>query len=218
MNEDLKPNATPFPALFTLPALQDYVQKMVANRGFTKDLNEIFILLTEEVGELAREFKNRVYYPARYSPENLAHELADITLYLLDLANVFGVDLEALWPAHELALDERFAKRRKGQPPKHHFTPGMTLNQLVAHVEAKRKERAFEDKQDMLLILLTEELGELANELRKHWKGKGVTRETGFEMIDALTYVFRLGLSFGVDMEKALVEKETKNRERQWDD
>lgn len=39
----------------TLKALQAYVARAVAARGFTTDLNEVFILTVEELGELAAE-------------------------------------------------------------------------------------------------------------------------------------------------------------------
>ncbi len=53
------------PERLTLPALQGYVREMVAARDFTTDRNEIFILLVEELGELAAELKNSEFYPDR---------------------------------------------------------------------------------------------------------------------------------------------------------
>ncbi|HEX7925963.1 MAG TPA: RS21-C6 protein, partial [bacterium] len=91
--------ATQVPSPLTLPALQAYVRAIVAERNFTRDPNEIFILLVEEVGELATEFKHRTYYPERFDPGNCAHEIADILLYLLDVANAFELDLMTVWHA-----------------------------------------------------------------------------------------------------------------------
>ena len=204
------------PNRLTLPALQEYVRRMVEARGFIKNPNKLFILLVEEVGELATEFKHRTYYPERFDARNLSHELIDILLYLLDLANGFSVELAGLWPEHERRNDARFeATGGAGLEPVR-FDAGFSLNQLCAHVEQKRKERGFEDRDEMLALLLSEEVGEIARELRKSWKGLGDSRELGMEIIDALTYVLRLGCCFSVDMEAALKEKEGLNAERDW--
>jgi NTP pyrophosphatase (non-canonical NTP hydrolase) len=211
------PNPLPAPPdPLTLPALQGYVRAMVAARNFTRDPNEIFILLVEEVGELATEFKHRTYYPERYDPRNCGHEIADILLYLLDLANAFDLDLMAVWHRHERANDVRFAERRCGAPPQALLRDGMTVNQLTAHVEAKRRERQFEDRDEMLVVLLTEETGEIATELRKGWKGQGDSARLGAELIDAITYVLRLAHRLNVDVEGAIREKEAENAQRVW--
>jgi|GEM_PF-345104 len=210
----MAPLALPEP--MTLPAMQAYVTEMVAARGFTRDRNEIFILLTEEVGELATELKHWIYYPERFSRESLALELADVLLYLLDLANSFGVSLAGQWPAHEASNDQRFAERRRGAPPETHVQPDFALNRLVAYVEAKRRERAFEDTPERLAMLLSEELGEIATEIRKGWKAKADARHLGDEIIDALTYVLRLTHAFEVNLEAAVRDKEAQNAGRVW--
>ncbi|MBI3992246.1 MAG: hypothetical protein HY342_03155 [Candidatus Lambdaproteobacteria bacterium] len=204
---------TPPPAL-TLPALQAYVREMVRARGFTTELNEIFILLTEEVGELAREFKHEAFYPERHDAQNLGFELVDILLYLLDLANGFGVDLMTLWPRHEQDNDRRFGVAVRDAPA---VQPGFTLNALVAHAEAKRRQRGFADTDERLLILLMEELGEIARELRRHWRGRAAPERMGAEIIDALSYLLRLAHGRGVDLETALRGKEARNAQRTWD-
>jgi NTP pyrophosphatase (non-canonical NTP hydrolase) len=204
------------PDPMTLTALQRYVARTVEERGFTREPNEIFILLVEEVGELASEFKHWIYYPERFDRENLGFELADILLYLLDLANAFSVELMALWPEHERSNDERFAPRRAAGAPRSLVQPDLTLNGLVDHVEAKRRERNFADTAERLMILLTEEVGEIATELRKQWKGKGDPRRTGMEIIDALTYLFRLAHQCQVDLEAAVLNKERENARRVW--
>ena len=81
------------PRPMTLPALQSYVREMVEARGFTRDLNEILILLVEEVGELAREYENSVYFPERFDRRTFSHEIVDVFLYLLDVANAFARQL-----------------------------------------------------------------------------------------------------------------------------
>lgn len=203
------------PQPMTLAALQAYVAEVVEARNFTRDLNEIFILLVEEVGELATEFKHAIYYPERFDRRNLGFELVDILLYLLDLANGFRVPLAEQWPLHERANDRRFAERRGDVPPAR-VPPAAPLNGLVAHVEAKRAERGFEDTAERLMILLTEEVGEIATEVRKHWKRRGDPERIGAEIIDCLHYLFRLAWVFEVDLEVAVTEKERENAARVW--
>ena len=206
----------PLPGRLTLPALQEYVRRMVEARGFIKNPNKIFILLVEEVGELATEFKNRAYYPDRFDRRNLSHELIDILLYLLDLANGFSLELASLWPEHEQRNDARFAVKEAEAGKPERFRAELSLNELCAHVERKRRERGFADREEMLAILLSEEVGEIAKELRKSWKNLDSPRELGMEIIDAITYVLRLGNCFDVDFEAALAEKEKMNAARGW--
>jgi NTP pyrophosphatase (non-canonical NTP hydrolase) len=207
--------STPLPEPMTLPAIQDYVRCIVAERGFTRDPNEIFILLVEEVGELAKEFKHRTYYPERFDARNLSHEIADILLYLVDVANAFNLDLMTLWQEHERRNDERFASRRGG-PPMAVLPSSAPLNALVDHVEAKRRERRFEDHDEMLMVLLVEEVGEIASEIRKHWKGLCDPARLGGEVIDALTYTLCLAYRWDVNVEAAIREKEAENARRTW--
>jgi len=58
---------------------------------------KIFILLQEEIGEVARELKRTwsVNYAA-LAQEDLEDELADVLVCLLALANQFDVDLETV--------------------------------------------------------------------------------------------------------------------------
>ena len=82
----------------TLPELQQYIDEVCKERGWTKDsYAEKFLLFTEEVGELAKEIrKTQGLYQekARQKHLSLEEEFADVLSYLLDLANYFQVDLE----------------------------------------------------------------------------------------------------------------------------
>lgn len=207
----------PVPKPMTLPALQAHVARVVRERDFTQDPNEIYILLCEELGELATEFKHLAYYPERFDLGNLGFELADLLLYLLDLANGFSVSLMELWPGHEQANDRRFAHRHGEGAVPARIEPGFTLNRIVDHVETKRSERGFEDTRERLMILLTEEVGEIATELRRHWKGKADPARLGMEIIDAITYICRLARHFGIDLEEAVATKESINAHRTWE-
>jgi len=196
--------------------MQAYVREVVAARGYTRDLNEIFILTVEEVGELAAEFKKRTFYPERFDPANLAFELADVLLYLLDLANSFGLDLMTQWAAHERENDLRYAERRGGKPTVAAIQSSFSLSELAEHLELKREERGFGDTPERLMILLTEEIGEIATEIRKQWTGLSDPRRVGDEIIDALTYLVRMSRGFGVDLERAVADKERHNAGRSW--
>ena len=82
----------------TLPELQQYLDEICKERGWTKDTYaEKFLLFTEEVGELAKAIrKTQGLYQekARQKRLELEEEFADVLSYLLDLANYFQVDLE----------------------------------------------------------------------------------------------------------------------------
>ncbi len=82
----------------TLKDLQRYMQEICAERGWTNDTYaEKFLLFTEEVGELAKAIRqSQRLYSEQARPNNftLTEEFADVFSYLLDLANLFQVDLE----------------------------------------------------------------------------------------------------------------------------
>lgn len=89
----------------TLPELQHYMEAVCQERGWTQDnYAEKFLLFTEEIGELAKAIrKTKALYQEQARPNtlNLEEEFADVLSYLLDLANHFGVDLEAAFRAKE---------------------------------------------------------------------------------------------------------------------
>lgn len=89
----------------TLPDLQRYMAEVCEERGWTKDSPaEKFLLFVEEVGELAKAMrKSAGLYDerARQRDMSLEEEFADVLSYLLDLANVFQVDLENAFRAKE---------------------------------------------------------------------------------------------------------------------
>lgn len=91
--------------------LQDYYGRMAAVRGFTGETpQDTMLLLTEEVGELARAIRKRVQLVrADQSRDDPGEELADVQLYVLHLANVIGVDLAQAVAAKELVNHARYA-------------------------------------------------------------------------------------------------------------
>jgi NTP pyrophosphatase (non-canonical NTP hydrolase) len=95
----------------TLSDLQRYVAEVCQERGWTKDTPaEKFVLFIEEVGELAKAMRKAAgLYEERAKPSQwtLEEEFADVLSYLLDLANCFQVDLEAVFRAKEQVNQSR---------------------------------------------------------------------------------------------------------------
>lgn len=97
----------------TLSDYQKYIQVMVKERGFHKEtILQIVLLMVEEFGELAKAIrKNENMKIDNDSREhNLEHEIADIFIYLLDLCNHLGVDLEKAFRDKEKINKKRFWK------------------------------------------------------------------------------------------------------------
>jgi len=81
----------------TLKDYQEYVALMIKERGFDKEaVPEIFMLLLEECGELAKAARKHTNIHSDSNSENfeLAHEAVDVFNYLLDICNHFNIDLE----------------------------------------------------------------------------------------------------------------------------
>ncbi|MFC4892190.1 MazG nucleotide pyrophosphohydrolase domain-containing protein [Pseudofrancisella aestuarii] len=53
-----------------------------------------FIALTEEVGEVANEIMKKEIYEEKTDITDLKNEICDVFLCLLELANVYNIDLE----------------------------------------------------------------------------------------------------------------------------
>jgi len=78
--------------------LQQYIHDMVVRRGFDKETpRDVLLLMVEEVGELAKAVRK---YSGLKSDEErkgrypaLEGELADVFIYLLDLANLLDISL-----------------------------------------------------------------------------------------------------------------------------
>lgn len=81
----------------TLTDYQEYVRKMVVERGFDKETTpELFMLLIEECGEMAKAARKSIGIRSDEQSKkyNLGHEAADVFIYLLDICNYYGVNLE----------------------------------------------------------------------------------------------------------------------------
>ena len=102
-----------------LPYFQQYIKQLCLERGWDKnDPLEIFLLFSEEVGELAKAIRNRmkIYHEeGKVLKENeLEDEFADVFSYLLDLANHFNIDLETAFRKKEEKNAKRVWKNQKG--------------------------------------------------------------------------------------------------------
>lgn len=95
----------------TLGDLQRYLAAICEERGWTKDSpSQKFVLFIEEVGELAKAMRKTagLYEEAAKRRDiSLEEEFADVLSYLLDLANCYGVDLEAAFRAKESVNQQR---------------------------------------------------------------------------------------------------------------
>lgn len=81
----------------TLRDLQQYVDEMVRERGFTRDdVPKKFMLLFEEVGEFAKAARGAsgLKLAKDSSAQDLQGEAADILIVLLGLCNMLDIDLE----------------------------------------------------------------------------------------------------------------------------
>jgi len=72
-----------------LSHFQQYVRQLNLERGFNNTTESSFIHMTSEIGELAKEFQRE-----NKNKKEIGFELADVFIFLLDLANQNGVDLE----------------------------------------------------------------------------------------------------------------------------
>ncbi len=97
--------------------------------------------------------------------------------------------------------------------------PGI-IKELQEHIAEKIKERGFEDESlHERLLLLTEELGELAKASRKISgmnvdQNREIKNEVGEEIADMINMVFAVGIKLGLDIEKEFIEKNKKIDER----
>ena len=81
----------------TIADFQQYVRDMVKERGFKdENISQIFMLFLEECGEMAKAARKRakIKTDANSKTFDIDHEIADVFIYLLDIANHFDIDLE----------------------------------------------------------------------------------------------------------------------------
>lgn len=102
-----------FPRSLGLKELQEYIDLKVKERGFEDESpKDLLVLLIEEVGEFAKAIRKysgikvdserREKYPA------LQEEIADVLIYIIDLANALNIDLDASYRIKDDINDSRF--------------------------------------------------------------------------------------------------------------
>jgi len=97
----------------SLEQIQKYIQKVVIKRGFEKETTiDILLLMIEEFGELAKAIRKKVGLKIdsnkkeKYS--EIEQELADVFIYVLDLANSCNIDLFTAFNNKEKENARRF--------------------------------------------------------------------------------------------------------------
>ena len=77
--------------------LQKYVNDMIKVRGFENETpKDIMLLLTEEIGELAREIRKLSGIKMDIEKEyktGASEEIADVFIYILSMCKVLNIDL-----------------------------------------------------------------------------------------------------------------------------
>jgi NTP pyrophosphatase (non-canonical NTP hydrolase) len=105
----------PVPAS-NLPALQRYYKRIATQRGYERETAQnCLLLMVEEVGELAHTIRKREKL-ARHGPShqtNAAHEVADVFLYIVHMANILGFDLGSAVREKEELNSARFLRAQQ---------------------------------------------------------------------------------------------------------
>lgn len=78
--------------------LQNYIHEMVIRRGFDEESpRDAMLMMVEEVGEMAKAMRKYIGLKTDQDKQDrytkLEHELADVFIYLLDIANLLNVSL-----------------------------------------------------------------------------------------------------------------------------
>ena len=95
-----------------------------------------------------------------------------------------------------------------------------TINTLQKYVANKIKERGFEDETiHERLVLLMEEVGELAKACRKISGmnidlNRDIKYKVGEEITDVINMTFAVGIKLNINIEKEFFDKERKNDKR----
>lgn len=91
--------------------------------------------------------------------------------------------------------------------------PTGTIQALQNYIEGKIQDWGFDDETlEQRLLLLTEEVGELAKACRKQVGIKSDAARTkeynpGAEVVDVINLAFAVGIKLGVDIEAELIKK-----------
>lgn len=96
-NEYLKQQLQKMDEKTTLKDLQKYINEMIEIRGFSKETpQDVMLLLTEEIGELAKEVRKTTHIKMDVSKSrtiDVEGEIADVFMYLLSMCRVMNINL-----------------------------------------------------------------------------------------------------------------------------
>jgi NTP pyrophosphatase (non-canonical NTP hydrolase) len=99
-----------------LDRLQRYYRRAASRRGWeTESPRDTLLLLTEELGELARAVRKLEGLDRSHAPEgvgDVGEELADVQLYVIHLANALGLELAGAVTSKELVNARRSGRSR----------------------------------------------------------------------------------------------------------
>ena len=101
----------------TLKELQKYIKKTCEENGWDRaSLIEKYLLLSEEIGELAKAIREKEELYSEIKKEkalkSIGEELADILSYILDIANQCGIDLEkSFWEKEKINKKRKWSKK-----------------------------------------------------------------------------------------------------------
>lgn len=95
------------------------------------------------------------------------------------------------------------------------------LKKLQEYIWQKNIERGFsEQSPEQKMLMLTEEVGELAKAVRQHigmgFSATTTKNDVAEELADVLIISLGLASTIGIDIFEALVQKESKNAKRSW--
>jgi NTP pyrophosphatase (non-canonical NTP hydrolase) len=96
----------------TLSDYQQYAIDMVKERGFEDNVQQRFMLLLEEAGELAKAARGHtgMKFAADTKQKEVEEEAADVFIVLLAICNLLGVDLEKAFREKEERNKQRVWK------------------------------------------------------------------------------------------------------------
>jgi len=97
----------------TLHTFQVYVKKVTKERGFEKEtIPELFMLFLEECGEMAKAARKiqNIKSDQNSKDYNIAEEVADVFMYLLEICNKHNIDLEKAFREKEKVNKKRVWK------------------------------------------------------------------------------------------------------------
>lgn len=96
-NDDLKKELDKLSKESSVQDIQKYIKDMIEVRGFRNSLLERMCLLTEEIGELAKEVRktdnNIVLDIGKDYSSNLENEITDVFICLMGMCELIDMDI-----------------------------------------------------------------------------------------------------------------------------